>query len=498
MKPQNLPLQRVRGYLTTLVLLLVALLAETCATNPVTGERQLALISEQQEIAMGQEADPSIVAEFGLYESPELQRFIEQKGKAMAAVSHRPDLPWEFKIVDSPVVNAFAVPGGYVYFTRGIMAHFNNEAQFAGVLGHEIGHVTARHTVAQQSKALLAQLGLVAGMIAVPELAQLGDVAGQGLQLLLLKFGRDAERQSDELGVEYSTKIGYDATQMADFFNTLDRLSGGAENRLPTFLSTHPDPANREARVAELAQQQKAQTPQANYEVGRNSYLRMIDGIIYGEDPRQGYVENNVFYHPELRFQYPVPQGWALNNTPQQVQMAPQNGKALMVLRLAQGNNLEAAAQNTLQQNQLQLVESRETKINGLPALMMVADLVQEGQDANGRQVQQVIRTLSTFIQYGSNIYHLMGMSLLNDYNNYLREFDYTMSNFRQLTDQSKINRQPERIDIVTVDRTTTLQNALQAAGMPADRFQELAILNGMELNERLEQGTLIKVVKRG
>ncbi len=498
MKPQNLPLQRVRGYLTALALVLAALLLETCATNPVTGERQLALISESQEIAMGQQADPSIVAEFGLYEDAELQRFIEQKGKAMAAVSHRPDLPWEFKIVDSPVVNAFAVPGGYVYFTRGIMAHFNNEAQFAGVLGHEIGHVTARHTVQQQSRALLAQLGLVAGMIAVPELAQLGDVAGQGLQLLLLKFGRDAERQSDELGVEYSTKIGYDATHMADFFNTLDRLSGGSENRLPTFLSTHPDPANREARVAELAQQQKAQTPQADYEVGRNSYLRMIDGMIYGEDPRQGYVENNVFYHPELRFQYPVPQGWAVNNTPQQVQMAPQNGKALMVLRLAQGNNLEAAAQNTLQQNQLQLVENRQTQINGLPALLMVADLVQEGQDAQGRAAQQVIRTLSAFIQYGGNIYHLMGMSLLNDYNSYLREFDYTMSNFRQLTDQSKINRQPERIDIVTVDRTTTLQNALQAAGIPADRFQELAVLNGMELNERLEQGTMIKVVRRG
>ncbi len=165
-------------------------------------------MSTEQEIAMGKQADPDIVNFFGLYPDEKLQKFIESKGQEMAAVSHRKDLAYEFKIVDSPVVNAFAVPGGFVYFTRGIMAHFNNEAEFAGVLGHEIGHITARHSAKQYSKSMLAQVGLIVGMVASPVFAQFADIAQSGVGLLFLKFGRDAERQSDKLGVEYSSKIG--------------------------------------------------------------------------------------------------------------------------------------------------------------------------------------------------------------------------------------------------------------------------------------------------
>src|SRR3989337_3253439 len=183
-------------------LLGMCVILHSCAKNPVTGKRDFMLLSESQEIAMGQQSDPDIVKFFGLYDDKNLQKFIEEKGQQMAAISHRTNLQYEFKIVDSPVVNAFAVPGGYVYFTRGIMAHFNNEAEFAGVLGHEIGHITARHSVAQQRNALLGQLGLIAGMVIRPEFAQFAEQASQGLGLLLLKFGRDAERESDQLGVE--------------------------------------------------------------------------------------------------------------------------------------------------------------------------------------------------------------------------------------------------------------------------------------------------------
>ena len=153
------------------------------------------LMSKDQEIAMGQQSDPEIINFFGLYEDPKLQKFIQEKGQQMAAISHREQLPYEFKIVDSPVVNAFAVPGGYVYFTRGIMAHFNNEAEFAGVLGHEIGHITARHSAKQYSNAMLGQIGLIAGSVLSPTFAQYAELAGQGMQLLFLKFGRDAESQ---------------------------------------------------------------------------------------------------------------------------------------------------------------------------------------------------------------------------------------------------------------------------------------------------------------
>src|SRR5688572_20487557 len=318
--------------------LIAVLLLDSCAKNPVTGRNELMLMSKDQEIAMGQQSDPEIVNFFGLYEDPKLQQFINERGKQMAAISHRKELPYEFKIVDSPVVNAFAVPGGFVYFTRGIMAHFNNEAEFAGVLGHEIGHITARHSAKQYSNAMLGQIGLVAGSIISPEFAQFADVASQGLQLLFLKFGRDAESQSDKLGVEYSTKIGYDATEMADFFTTLDRLSsqaGGEE--VPTFLSTHPDPADRENKVSKMADDWKKKSKTSDLKVNRDNYLKMIDGIVYGEDPKQDFVEGNVFFHPVLKFQFATPQGSALQNTPQQVQMIPKDGRALMILTLAQG-----------------------------------------------------------------------------------------------------------------------------------------------------------------
>jgi len=232
-----------------------AIILTSCSRNPVTGKREVMFMSEGQEISMGQSYDPQVVAQYGVYQDAKLQSFIEQKGKAMAAKSHRPNLPYEFKIVDSPVVNAFAVPGGFIYFTRGIMAHFNNEAEFAGVLGHEIGHVTARHSAAQYSKQMLMQGALIGGMIASKEVRQFGDIASQGLGLLSLKYGRDDESQSDVLGVEYSTAIGYDAVEMADFFQTLTRLSSKSGQSIPDFMSTHPNPADRFAKVKQMAKQ---------------------------------------------------------------------------------------------------------------------------------------------------------------------------------------------------------------------------------------------------
>lgn len=462
----------------------------SCVRNPVTGKRDFILISKKQEIAMGQQADPEIVSFFGLYEDKKLQRFIDEKGQKMAAISHRDKLAYEFKIVDSPVINAFAVPGGYVYFTRGIMAHFNNEAEFAGVLGHEIGHIAARHSAKQQSKAMLAQVGLVAGMVISPEFAQFADVANQGVSLLFLKFGRDAERQSDRLGVEYSAKIGYDAEEMAEFYLTLNRIaaqSGGSA--VPSFLSTHPDPEDRYEAVTELAAVWKKKLPDNRFEVNRNEYLRMIDGMVYGPDPKQGFVENQVFYHPVLKFRFPIPEaGWTFQNTPQQVQMAHESGKAILMMQLGQGASLEAAAQAMLEANQLQLVESKQVNVNGLEALAVVADQQQE---------QQSLRTLSYFISYDGTIYHFLGISTLNDFNTFAPVFTATMTNFKELTESDKLNRQPERISVKTVNNATTLEQALRSHGAPADRLEELAILNGMTLDTRVDAGMLIKMIER-
>jgi predicted Zn-dependent protease len=474
----------------TLIYLLpvVLLLSNSCSRNPVTGKSQLMLMSTQQEIAMGKQSDPDITSFFGIYEDPTLQKFIDEKGQQMAAVSHRKEIQYQFKIVDSPVVNAFAVPGGYVYFTRGIMAHFNNEAEFAGVLGHEIGHVAARHSAQQYSRGMLAQIGLAAGMILAPQYAQFGELAQSGVQLLFLKFGRDDEKESDKLGVEYSTKIGYDANEMADFFQTLDRVgkqAGGGE--VPEFLSTHPDPANRYTKVKKLAADWKKKVNTTNLKINQDSYLKMIDGLIYGEDPKQGFVENSVFYHPVLKFQFPVPAQWALQNSPQQVQMAEPNGGAMIILELAQGSNLESAAQATLQKYQLTAVESKQENVNGLPAIAVIADQQTE---------QQSLRTLIYFIQYGGNIYTLLGVSPSKTFNNFFPTFQGVMGKFNQLTDQSKLNKQPERIRIKTVGQTTTLSQIFKQYSIKDNKMEELAILNGRQLNDKVEKGTLIKVLE--
>ncbi len=467
----------------------------SCARNPVTGKKEFMLMSESQEAALGQQSDPAIIAQYGLYNDQNLQDFINTKGKSMGAISHRPELTYSFRLLDSPVVNAFAVPGGYVYFTRGIMAHFNNEAEFMGVLGHEIGHITARHSAKQQTQQMLGQLGFMAGVIASEKFREFAGEASQGLGLLFLKFGRDHESQSDELGVEYSTAVGYDSHEMADFFNTLKRLQGDSGQSIPSFLSTHPDPGNRYSRVHQLSDEAQKNLDRSALKVRRKEYLQMINGIVYGEDPRQGYTDNGVFYHPELLFQFPYPQGWKLYNSPAQVQIAPDDGKALMIFTLSQEKSLDAAAQATVKQHNLNVVESAKTTVNGFPAIAMVSDQIPDPQQQQqGGQAAASTRLLSYFIQYNNVIYLFHGISSKTDFSKYSNYFKRTMTNFAKLTDQSKINVQPTRIDVREVTRTGTLQQALQQLGADSKDLKELSIINGMQLKDQVQQGDLLKL----
>ena len=487
---------KIASLLTRSIVVASLLMMGGCATNPVTGKKQVVLMSEAQEIALGAESDPQIIAQFGLYDNSEIQKFIEAHGQEMAAISHRPNLKFHFRILDSPVVNAFAVPGGYVYFTRGIMAHFNNEAEFAGVLGHEIGHITARHSVSQQTNATLAQVLFIGGLAVSKELRAFAREADMGMQLMFLKFGRDHESQSDKLGVEYSTKVGYDANEMADFFKTLKKLSTSEDGEeIPTFLSTHPDPADRYNKVKEYAAEWQAKYPGENFKVNGNTFLNMIDGIVYGEDPRQGFVENDIFYHPGLKFQYPVPDKWTLVNSPSQVQMAAPDGNAIMVLGLGEGSSLQEAASKANEAYKFTVTSSKEVTVNGLRALEVMSTQTQ--QDPNTGQ-QSSINIQSIYIKYGDLIYAFHGVSLSNLFQKYKSNFDKTMYGFKSLNDASKINVQPERIKVVAVKKTGTLEQALSAYDMPSQRHRELGILNGKEPGDQVTQGTQIKILVKG
>ena len=243
--------------------------------------------------------------------------------------------------------------------------------------------------------------------------------------------------------------------------------------------------------MGQLATEWKQKLNLTNPKVNGNEYLKRIEGLIYCEDTKQGFLENSVFYHPELKLQFAIPQNWAYQNTPQSVQLASKDGKAMMMLMLAPGNSLQQAASSVLQQYKLQALDSREINVNGLSAIYVVADQQQQQQ----QQAAPII-TLSYFIQHGSNIYHLIGVSAVNDFNTYAPFFENSMKSFKQLTDASKLNKKPERVRIKTVRQDGTLEQALRANNVQEKRLQEFAILNGKQLTDRVSSGTLIKVIE--
>jgi predicted Zn-dependent protease len=470
----------------------ILLVLTSCAVNPVTGRRQLMFMSERQEVRLGAEYDPQIVAAFGLYENEPMLSLIQQKGQEMAAISHRPDLEYHFRILDSPVINAFAVPGGYIYFTRGILAHFNSEAEMIGVLGHEMGHITARHSASRQTQQQLGQILLIGGMIASEEFRRYGEYAMAGMQLLFLSFSREDERESDRLGVEYSSKIGYDATHMANFFRVLEKMNLASDHAgVPTFLSTHPDPGNRYEDVQKDAEKWQAELGYDSWDVNVENYLQLLEGMVYGEDPRQGYVDGNVFYHPELAFQFPFPAGWELENSSLQVRMGPKDRDALMIFTFAQQESLDQAVQATMRQLELNVTDSRRTTVNGMPAVATLSS--QTSQDPSTGQ-QQTIRVLSYFIDDQGTYYVFHGVSAEANFDKYAQAFETTMTNFNKLTDQSRLNVQPERVRVRKIQQAGTLAEAFRSFGIPQERMEEMALLNNMQLNERVSAGRLVKI----
>lgn len=459
-----------------------------CARNPVTGKSELSLVSESQEIQMGKQAAQEVAQSIGLYNDSKVQAYVADLGKRMAANSERPNLPWEFHVVDDASVNAFALPGGFIYVTRGLMTSINDEAELATVVGHEIGHVTNRHSVQQISKAQVAQLGLGIGSILSSDIARFGQLASAGLSILFLKYSRDAENQADQAGFRYALNQNYDVREMTKVFETLNRVGeAGGAGKLPEWLATHPNPENRIQHIEKILDTLHADPSKGK--VNREEYLRYVQGMTYGDDPRQGYFEGTHFYHPQMRFELTFPDGWKVQNTPQAVASISPNQDAIMQLALAGQASPREAAQQFLSQQGVQAGQGSTTSINGLPA----ASSYFQAQTQEG-----VIEGIVSFISYGGKTFGLMGYTPSGKLSNYDRAFQSTIRSFAELRDRSKLDVNPARVELVKLNRSMTLEqfNAQYPSSIP---LEQLAIINEVEdPGTALQAGRTLKRVVGG
>lgn len=446
----------------------LGLLLVACATNPVSGKRELSLVSESQEVQMGLQAAKEAATQMGVYPDSQLQRYVNALGMPMAKASERPGLPWSFTVIDDPMVNAFALPGGPLFVTRGILAYMNSEAQLVSVLGHEIGHVTAKHSVSQMSKSQLAQIGLVGAMIVKPELQRFGNLGSQALGLMFMKFGRDDETEADDLGFRYMTKASYDPAEMTEMFRTLARTSAGSEST-PEWLSTHPDPGNRvnktQERIAAWTR------PAGSLKVNRDPFLQRIDGLIFGEDPRQGFFQQQVFYHPQLRFRFDFPSGWRTQNAPSQVAGVSTAQDAIVVLSSA-GNTAPAqAASQFMSQQGIQSIGSSNNSINGLPATVA---------QFRAQTEQAVIAGYAAFIQMDGATYQILAYTDQQRIASYDNVFRGAIGSFQRVTDTRVLSVKPQRVRLVRLPSAMTLTQ-FQQQYPSAIPLQQLALINGLD-----------------
>jgi predicted Zn-dependent protease len=467
---------------------LIAILG-ACATNPVTGQKEVSIVTPAQELEIGRQGYGPVTEEYGLYGDAALSAYVNSVGQKVAHVSHLPDLEWHFTILDDPTVNAFAMPGGYIYITRGILPYLNSEAQLAGVLGHEIGHVTHRHTAAQITQQQLFGVGLALGSIVSPTFARYSGAAQQALSLLFLKFSRTDESQADELGVDYATKAGYDARDIPATYAMLKRISDQSGQRLPGFLETHPDPGDRETVTTALAN--TAVAGKTGLVINHDVYIRHMDNILFGQDPRQGYFVGDDYFHPTLGFQLTFPAGWGHQDTHASVAAGEPNQAAVVQLTTVQntGNLTPEAyvAQLATNKSITGSNGARET-IGGYSAWV--------GHITVTDQNQAPTTLDAAFIRKDATLFQILGQSKQPGDVHEQRIFA-TMRSFRNLTDPARINVTPDRVRVSTVSATGTFGTVVTGLGARSADLETDAIMNNVQTTDSVSAGKLVKVVAR-
>lgn len=462
-----------------------------CAQNPVTGDKDFVLISEQQELQMGAQAHQDVLKEYAALDHPALQAYVNAIGQQLAKQSHRPKLNWHFTVVDSPDVNAFALPGGYVYITRGIMAYLNSEAQLAGVIGHEIGHVTARHGVRQQSASTAAGLGAVLGSILVPGM---DNRAGAGLLQSLAQawtagYGREHELESDRLGAQYLARSGYNPQAMIEVIGVLKNQELFAaeqarrDGRKPvTYHGTfdsHPSNDVRLRQVVGEAGQYSVAAPRD----GRNAFLQNMAGIYFGDSPDQGVIRGNALLHEKLGLAIQFPQGWRVRNRPDRVIASSPGGDALVELQQGPKNDRPLA---TLQKGIRLDAGARydSGSLSGYPAAFA----------AGAQQGKPVVVAAVVF---NGTQYLIAGMA--RDKSAYTRERNTlraAINSFHAITPAEKRMARPYLLQLITARPGTTMAELARHSPLGADAESQLRLINDLYPGGEPSPGQLLKIVQ--
>ena len=489
-------MNRFRLFVIVPLLLLLA----ACATNPATGGKSFtAFMSPEQERQIGAQEHPRLVKEMGgAYPDPALQAYVTEIGLKLLSVSETPNVPYTFTIIDSDDVNAFALPGGYVHVTRGLLALANSEAELAGVLAHEIGHVVARHSAQRYSRSITvglgaAVLGAVASAAGLP--AGVGDLTALGAQAYLQSYSREQELEADMLGVRYLTDAGYEPRAMATFLEVLNdysrlqaTLAGRPEAAAGggTIMASHPRTADRVARATQHA----LQTPVAEARVGRDAYLAKIDGLIYGDSPAQGLRLGRDFYHQGLRFAFRVPPGFAMINRPNQVVARGPQG-ALIAFDMARPPNMRDPVSYVGRDwgGGLGLTHVERIAVNGMDGATGAARVRTRGGVADVRLVA---------IQADpAQVYRFIFITPPQLTGQLAAELQQTIGSFRRLSEAEAAAVKPLRIRVVTVKPGGTAQSLAARMPFAEHQLEHFLVLNQIGPSALLKPGQKVKTVTR-
>ena len=464
----------------------------SCAVNPVSGRQQFSLMSEAQEVQTGREGDSEVRRQYGIYNDPTLQARISEIGHGLSEHSHRPGLPYRFTILDSTEVNAFALPGGPVYITRGLLAYLNSEAQLAAVLGHEIGHVTARHGAQRYSAGLATQLGVALFSVLSPEAARASQsLIGPLATAWLRGYGREQELEADRLGAEYLARTGRPPQAMVEVIGVLKdqelfdaeqaRREGREARAYHGVFATHPDNDTRLREVVDEVRQLARDDIKAE---PAGAFVARLEGLVWGDSPEQGLIRDGTFRHGPLGFGMRLPAGWRAQNGSQALVLRSPRGEAQMQLQSlgAARGEITARLHEALGRAPWASVQRTTT-----------ADF--EAAASRGRANGTPFEALAVRVA-GQDLL-LLGLARDRDGEALMREaFRTSASSLHRLDEAERARLQPLRIHLVRVERSTTYRDLAKASPLGADAEATLRLLNGDWPAGEPQRGRIVKVVR--